>query len=282
MSSDPARPAERLAVIGDPVDHSLSPAMQGAALAAAGLPWTYGAKRVAPADLAEEVGRLRATMRGFNITIPHKVAIRNHVDEIAPSAARVGAVNTVVRSGRRLIGHNTDLAGFTAALIALEPAPSGTAVLFGAGGAARAVALALADRDLPLVIVNRSLDRALGLAHSVPGARALRLDDREVRQCLGTAGVVVNATSLGLRAADPSPLPPGARLRPDGVVMDLVYGHRTAFLRTAHRCGCRATDGVEMLVRQGAESFRLWTGIDPDLDVMRAACRRQLEEARAC
>jgi shikimate dehydrogenase len=272
----------RLAVIGDPVEHSLSPAMQGAALAAAGLPWRYQAVRVPPSELADATERLRATTQGFNVTVPHKLTVQQYLDDLAPSAVRVGAVNTVVREGGRLIGHNTDLAGFTHALLMIQPEPEGPAVLFGAGGAARAVALALAGLDMAIIVVNRTADRANVLAASLPRAQALRPDDPALLRALFTARVVVNATSLGLRPTDPSPLLAGARLRPDALAIDLVYGQNTPFLQAARRYGCRAADGVEMLVRQGAESFRLWTGIGPDVEVMRAACRRALEEVHAC
>jgi shikimate dehydrogenase len=209
------------------------------------------------------------------------VAIQTYLDEVCASAARVEAVNTVVRAGDRLLGHNTDLAGFTAALLAMDLTPRAPTILFGAGGAARAVALALFDLGLPPAIVNRTISRAEALAACIPGTEAVHADDPALLDRLKCAGVVIDATSLGLHPGDPSPLPRSARLRPDAVVIDLVYGRDTAFLRQARSFGCRVNDGVEMLVRQGAESFRLWTGIDPDLEVMRAACRQELE-VRAC
>jgi shikimate dehydrogenase len=272
---------ERLAVIGTPIEHSLSPAMQGAALAAAGLPWVYEAERVEVPDLVSAVERLRVTTRGFNVTIPHKTAIVRLLDEVAELAGRVGAVNTVVRMGHRLVGHNTDVPGFKAALLALEPVPSGPAVVFGAGGAGRAVTHALADLDLPVTIVNRTGSRALALAGSIPHAEGLSLEDPLVRGRLALARVVVNATSLGLQERALMPLPGGAWLHPDTVVIDMVYGS-TPFLNAARAFGCRAADGVEMLVQQGAASFRLWTGLEPDLDVMRNACHRRLEEVAVC
>jgi shikimate dehydrogenase len=276
-------PAEaHLAVIGDPVAHSLSPAMQGAALGAAGLRWTYEAVRVRPEALPAAVGRLQETVRGFNVTVPHKIAIRDYLDEVAPNATRAGAVNTVVCDGGRLFGDNTDIPGFTAALLSVDPNPAGRAVLLGAGGAARAVVLALLDLGLPVTVANRTPARAQALAGCLSGVEAIATDAPGLIDRLSEATIVVNATSLGLHPDDPSPLPPGTHLRHGATAIDLVYGHETTFLREARRHGCRVSDGIEMLVRQGAESFRLWTGIAPDLEVMRAACRRRLEERDAC
>jgi shikimate dehydrogenase len=142
--------------------------------------------------------------------------------------------------------------------------------------------LTLADAGVRVSIVNRTFGRADAIARIVPDAEALWPDDPAVALRLAEGRIVVNATSLGLHSGDPSPLPSGARLHPDAVAIDLIYGRNTAFLQQARQAGCRTSDGVEMLVRQGAASFQLWTGIEPDLEVMRTACRRQLEEVQVC
>jgi shikimate dehydrogenase len=256
--------------------------MHAAALASAGLSWTYEAARVRSDELPAIVERLRTTVRGFNVTVPHKIAIREYLDELSPDAARAGAVNTVLCDGGRLFGDNTDIPGFTAALLSVEPNPAGRAVLLGAGGAARAVALALLDLGLVVTITNRTPARARVIAEVLVSVEVLDTDAADLLDRLSEASIVINATSLGLHHSDPSPLPTGARLHANATAIDLVYGRETAFLREARRQGCRVSDGIEMLVRQGAESFRLWTGLEPDLEVMRAACRRRLEERQAC
>jgi shikimate dehydrogenase len=278
-------PPDRLAVIGDPIAHSLSPVMQGAALLSASLPWAFEAHHVLPAELAAWVRRAReAAYRGFNVTIPHKVAIASHLDGIASSAERVGAVNTVVRSGEHLIGHNTDLVGFKQALLALAPDVWGVrAVIFGAGGAARAAVHALTDLEARMTIVNRHVVRAASLAEGLDRTTALGADDPRLATEIEDARLLVNATPLGMsHLADCSPLPAGTQLQPDTVVIDLVYGHPTPLLREAARRSCRCADGLEMLVQQGAESFRLWTGLEPDLEAMRAACHAHLKETQVC
>lgn len=265
--------SERLAVIGDPIAHSLSPAMQGAALAEAGLPWTYEAVRVSSSELPHWAERVRSgEFIGFNVTIPHKTAILPFLDEVLPSARRTGAVNTVIRQDGRLLGHNTDLAGFAATLSRFDlPLAGRLAVVFGAGGAACAVVTRLSDLEARFIIVNRTLARAQSLAAQC-GAVALRDDDPEVGRHLENAELLVNATSLGMGSqANTSPLPPGAKLHRHTIAIDLVYGHDTPFLQCARGAGCRTADGSEMLVQQGAESFRIWTGSEPNLDSMRRA-----------
>lgn len=276
---------ERLGVIGDPIDHSLSPAMQTVALHAAGLDWTYTAERVPVTALTAAVDRLRREQyRGFNVTVPHKVAVAGHLDSLAGDVQRTGAVNTVVRDGNRLIGHNTDVAGFRAALhAAVIPPDIEQVVVFGAGGAARAVVVALSDLGLAPLIVNREQRRAKELAGTVPGATTLEPEDLRLTDILATSDLVINATSLGMGALrERSPLPSGVSLRPGALVIDLVYGSHTPFLATAAASGCRTSDGIEMLVQQGAVAFRLWTERVPDLDVMRNACRTALLEDAPC
>ncbi|MDQ2745556.1 MAG: shikimate dehydrogenase [Chloroflexota bacterium] len=270
---------ERYAVIGDPIDHSFSPAMQTAAFAAAGLPATYQAVRIAPGDLGTAVKGKLAGFHGFNVTIPHKQAIVNFLDHLDRSAETPGTVNTVVREGERLTGYNTDMTGFDAALDALAGGRViRRALLFGAGGGARAVAASLNGRGIAVALSNRTPQRARDLARMIPGVIVLG-SIAAVCEALEFADLVVNATSLGLGPwQDLSPLPAGAEFHPGTLAMDLVYGRETRFLQDARRAGCQTQDGIEMLVRQGVASFRIWTGLDADLEAMRSACQSGLVE----
>ncbi len=295
-------PRERFAVIGDPVEHSLSPAMHNAALRAAGIDAGYGALRLAPHELGAGVERLRRRgYRGFNVTVPHKEAMFDYVDRVARSAAEVAAINTVICNGGVLEGHNTDSSGFVAALELHGLDVQGAkAVVFGAGGAARGVVHALLQLGSQVTVVNRTVEKARKLARDLGPASpvlgpapvvVLAADDPAVTPAIQRTQLLVNATTLGmshLASAGPSagdagsPLPPGVDLLPRTVVVDLIYGRQTPFLQHAAACGCRSIDGLEMLVQQGAESFRFWTGVEPDVDVMREACLRELAEVRTC
>ena len=267
----------RLAVIGDPIAHSLSPLMQQAALDRAGVPWTYETIRVSGPELPSVVDDLRAgRLAGINVTIPHKRAILPFLDTLTPTAARTGAVNTVCRDGPRLVGHNTDVAGFTSALTAMEPNPSGPAILFGTGGAASAVLSALTDMGMAVSIVSRERERAEAFGREF-GAGAFTYADRALSGVIAEAGLLVNATPMGMgHLRHASPLSYDVRLKHGAVAIDLVYGQSTPFIKQTRERGCRVQNGIEMLVRQGALAFALWTGIEPDLDVMRDACIRAL------
>lgn len=279
---------ERFVVIGDPVEHSLSPAMHNAALRAAGIDASYGALRIERGDLSRSVELLwDRGYWGFNVTVPHKMAMRALVDRLDRSAAEVGAVNTVVRRQDSVEGHNTDVHGFMAALHGAGLDVSGErVVVFGTGGAGLGVVCALHRLGARIVLVSRTREKARSTADSIEGARelaALAADDARVETAVGGAALVVNATPLGMEhLSTASPLPPGVQLRPPTVAFDLIYGRETPFLREAASRGCRALDGLEMLVQQGAESFRLWTGVEPEVGVMRQACLNELKERETC
>jgi len=289
-SPDPRPPTPGYAVglIGDPVAHSVSPAIHDSAFAARGLPQRYGLWPTPADELAERVASLRApNILGANVTIPHKSAVLPLLDEVDPLAEAVGAANTIVRlPDGRLRGLNTDVGGFGRALASDGYDPSGkVAVLLGAGGAARAVAYALLRAGASgLVIANRTLERAetlLGeLVASIQGEpflRALAPDDPELATELRSAALLVNATSVGLHGEE---LPLQASLlAPHLLVVDLIY-RRTPLLAAAERCGARTQDGLEMLVQQGALAWEAWTGLQAPVDVMREAARRALAERR--
>lgn len=267
----------RLGLIGGPLlAHSLSPAMHNAALPRLGITGGYGLWPVEPAGLAALVASLRAgDVLGANVTVPHKEAAAALLDGISPLAARVGAVNTIVRRGDRLIGDNTDVHGFTTALAAVTGDLGGrTAVVLGAGGASRAVVIGLERLGLvEIVVANRNVARADALLAELDTAigRAVPLDGAELAAALGGAAVVVNATALGWSPGE-TPLPADAlaALPDDAHVTDLTY-RDTDLLRAARARGLTTSDGLEMLILQGARALERWTGRPAPVDVMREA-----------
>jgi shikimate dehydrogenase len=279
-----------IALLGHPVAHSISPRFQQAAIDAVGLDARYEAWDTTPADLFTAVERLRSgDLLGANVTVPHKVAVLPLVDRPDPVAERTGAVNTVVRKDGLLYGTNTDVRGVLRALEDSNCEVSGCNVLLlGAGGAARAVVVAMRQGGAAsLTIANRTLEHARDLAAlggeslSV-GVCALDPSSEQLRDAMAHAGLVIHSTPLGMRHGPGervSPLP-SELFRPGQVAFDLVYvPERTPFLEAAERAGVRTIGGLAMLVYQGAESFRLWTGQEPPLDVMFEAARAALAES---
>ncbi len=268
----------RLAVvIGDPVRHSLSPAIHNAAFAACGLDWVFLACEVAEGRVPQALaGAVALGIEGLSVTMPHKAAVADAVDELSPTARRLGAVNCVVRTGDRLVGHSTDGDGFVDALAAeagWEPAGARCLVL-GAGGAARAVVLALADGGAAEVAVaNRTPQRAVAAA-------ALAGDRGRVAAASEAGGfdLVVNATPLGMTGHGGNALPVDpALLGSEQLLVDLIYEPaETALLAVARSRGVRACNGVRMLVHQAARAFELWTGTDAPTDAMTAATTEAL------
>jgi shikimate dehydrogenase len=258
-------------VIGDPVRHSLSPALHNAAFAALGLDWVYLAFEVPAGAAAVAVEGMRALgIDGLNVTMPHKADVAAAVDRLSSVAERLGAVNTVVRRGGVLVGESTDGAGFLDALRADEGFdPAGKrCVVVGAGGAARAVVLALADAGAEVVVVGRTPERVAACA--ALGGRVGAAAEA------GDADLVVNATPVGMGDDPGLPLDP-ALLGRGQLVVDLVYHPvHTALLTEARARGAVAVNGLGMLIHQAAHAFRLWTGEDPPLEVMSAAALRAL------
>jgi shikimate dehydrogenase len=269
--------ATRLAaVIGDPIRHSRSPAIFNAAFAAAGLDWAYLAFEVAGGGAGGALDAVRALgIEGLSVTMPHKSDVAGLVDERSPQAEQLGAVNCVVRRGDRLIGHNTDGAGFVASLRAdagFDPAERSCVVL-GAGGAARAVVLALAEAGASsVVVVNRSPEKA-ATAAALAGAAGSTAPTADLASALAAADLVVNATSLGMDASS-TPVGPEAlsALPASAVVADLVYQPAvTPLLAAASARGLPTLGGLGMLVYQAAEAFALWTGEAAPVAEMRRA-----------
>lgn len=271
----------RILLLGHPVEHSLSPAFQQAAFDSIGLPVKYEAMDVAPADLARVVAELRADplVMGANVTVPHKEKIAPLLDSLTDDAVQIGAVNTITRAGSRLVGRNTDAAGFRGALDGLldgRRTPRHALVL-GAGGAAKAAISALVTAGVAQIsIANRHLARAERLVAEVrkasphltvraaPWYEGLLIEEAQI------AGLVVHATTLGL--SDGALPLPAAAFRAGQFVIDVVYAPgETALVRTARAAGAEAIDGREMLLLQGAAAFELWTGRPAPIAVMREA-----------
>lgn len=259
-------------VIGWPAAHSLSPAIHNAAFAAAELDWVYGTFEVAPGRATAALDALRTLgLGGLSVTTPHKEDVVGALDELTPAARALGAVNTVVVDGDRLVGHNTDGDGFVAALAAAAIEVAGaTVALLGAGAAARGLIHALGRAGAStIVVVNRSADRAARATELAVAARVGTTDD------VSTAALVVNATSVGMGTAE-VPLDVSL-LRPDQVVADVVYHPLdTALLVAARQAGCRTVDGLAMLVHQAVLQQELWTGQRPDPALLRAAAEAEL------
>ena len=269
----------RLAVVGRPIAHSLSPAMHAAAFRALGIDgeWRYEAIELSPEGFAAGVDELRRSgYVGVNVTIPHKEAALRLADEASGAASSIGAANTLTFTPSGVAAENTDAPGLIAALPS-DPAGA-TALVLGAGGAARAAIWALREAGAKVSVSNRTAARGAAVAAEF-GVEHLERDGELPARDFG---LVVNATSVGLATGEPAASRAADELKELGlgadafsdrqVVVDLVYGAApTQLLAEASRAGATVVDGREILVRQGAESFRIWTGLDPPLEAMRAA-----------
>jgi shikimate dehydrogenase len=255
----------RLVLLGDPVGHSRSPAIQRAALAAAGIEGRYEARRVDSAGVYRACSEIRAgTLDGANVTMPHKRTAAAAADRLAPEAAACGAVNTLVAEGGEVVGHNTDVGGLHfvrewGGLPADDPV-----LVLGGGGAAAAALIAFAGRGLAVATRRAGAGRALAAALGVPA--------REVAWGEPVSGVtVVNATPLGMNG---EALPPGLVEEATGLI-DMPYGAEpTPAVAAARRLGRPVADGLDLLAAQAALSFLLWTGVEADFGVMRQAAAR--------
>jgi shikimate dehydrogenase len=274
--------AELVGVLGHPVTENPTVVMQEAAFAELGLHWRYLTIEVHPKDLAAAMKGVRAfNMRGVNLTIPHKVAVLPYLDDVKPDAALMGAVNTVVRVGDRLVGENTDGKGFMTALTrdaGVDQRGRGVVVL-GAGGAARAIAVELALAGAArLTIVNRSVEHGRELVDLLnsrtPAKAEFAAWSGSYAIPVGT-DILVNATSIGLAPnVENKPEVAYESITSGMVVCDVIPAPTTPFLAEAGRRGAKTVDGLGMLVYQGAIGFKLWTGLDAPVKVMHAALAR--------
>jgi shikimate dehydrogenase len=260
-------------LLGNPVEHSLSPPMHEAGYDERGIDARYVTFEPDRDAAAEAVAAAETLgISGLNVTVPFKQDVLDAV-EVDDLARRIGAVNTIDFSGDRPTGHNTDAIGAVRALEDHSVDLSGSAVVVGAGGAGRAVSFGLADTGMDVAIANRTVETAHDLAGEVPGASGHGLD--ELDRLLADASVLVNATTVGMDE-DRSPVP-AASLHADLAVLDAVYSPiETRLLREAEAAGATTVDGAWMLLYQGVEAFERWTGVDAPVGAMNEALRARL------
>jgi shikimate dehydrogenase len=273
------------AIIGDPVEHTMSPTMHNAAFQALGLDYIYIPFRVKPEQLKQVVAGLRAiNIRGFNVTIPHKVAVIPLLDKLDPLAEKIGAVNAVINENGKFKGYNTDAEGFLQALTEHGFKPKGKKIIIlGAGGASRAISYILAQAGADLTILNRQqeLDWAVNIARLINTnfKREVKvLELGYLSEVLSSADLLVNATSLGMSPnANVSPVPLKL-LRGVPLVFDIVYNPiQTKLLKDAVNAGAKTISGVDMLVWQGVAAFEKWTGKKAPVDLMHQTAFKMLE-----
>jgi len=274
------------ALIGDPIEHTVSPAMHNAAFQELGLDFIYIPFHVKPEQLAQSIEGLKAlNVRGFNVTIPHKVSVIPLLDGLDPLAEKIGAVNTVVNNDGELRGYNTDAAGFLQALLEHGIEPEGKkVVVLGAGGASRAITYILAENGARLTVLNRQLEldwaeAIADLIYDDLGKEVKVLELSHLAEALEGAEILVNATSVGMSPQDKESPVPAPLHRPGLTVFDIVYNPlMTRLLKEAAAAGAKTIGGVDMLAWQGALAFEKWTGQKAPVDLMRQEAVKMLEK----
>ena len=256
-------------IFGYPIEHTLSPFMHNSAFKDLGLDMCYIPFKVSPEDLPDAVKSIRSlNLTGVNITVPHKENVIPLLDEVNEEAAFIGAVNTIVNSGRKLTGYNTDGRGFLSSLAEKDiMIDDKNIVIIGTGGASRAVSYYLSEKASRLSLFDIDKPKAEKLANDLRKIRSniVLLDDIEN---IGRPDIIINATPLGMKPDDPLPLDP-VHIYPDMAVCDLVYKN-TKLLQEASRKGAKTINGSGMLLWQGVLAFELWTGVKPPVDLMRS------------
>jgi shikimate dehydrogenase len=271
-------------IIGDPIEHSMSPVMHNAAFEALGLDYAYLPFRVRREELPKAITGIRAlNLVGLNVTLPHKVDVIPLLDRLDRMVERVKAVNTIVNENGVLAGYNTDAPGFLQALLANGIKPeSKKIVILGAGGAAKGISFILAEAGASLVILNRTISKAEELASQIEQfchkkLEAMALNEENLGKALAGADVLVNTTSVGMVPdVDRTPVPAGL-LKSDMTVFDIVYNPlETRLLREAKAVGARTIDGLDMLVWQGVLAFYRFTGREAPFEIMKGAAEKAL------
>ena len=263
-------------VFGDPVAHSLSPAMHNRAFAYTGYKGVYlpfQVKEIEPAVMAVKT----LGIRGISVTLPHKVAVMEYLDRLDPLAERIGAVNTIVNADGVLTGYNTDCFGAVSALVQHTDINGKDVAIIGAGGAARAIGWGMVDAGGNVTIINRSAEKGEQLAKDLSAA-FLPLDGVDKLE----ADILINTTPVGMHPHTADLPVPAEIFRRGMLVMDIVYTPlKTEFLKQAQAAGSRIIDGLTMFVLQGARQFELWTGLEAPVDAMREAVLEQLDNTGA-
>ncbi|NQT30146.1 MAG: shikimate dehydrogenase [Candidatus Saganbacteria bacterium] len=274
-------------LIGYPLGHSVSPAMQNAAFKKLGLDWEYLPYEVAPEDLAGALSGMRALhMAGFNVTIPHKETIVPLLDDVTKLARIIGAVNTVKNQDGQLVGYNTDGAGFIDSLkedAKTDPKDKNVVVL-GAGGASRAICVMLAENKVKSLTLTDLLDEKAAELASYVGSyfgldcSAVVANSQDLQTAIDKADILVNSTPIGMEPnIERNPLDENIRLPANLLVYDLVYNPaQTKLITLAKKSGCKTCSGLGMLVRQGAAALGIWTGKEAPIALMRKAAEKAL------
>ena len=270
-------------LIGDPIDHSMSPAIQNTAFHSTGIDAVYVPFHVRREDLRDAVKGLRTLrVKGFNVTAPHKVNVLRYLDKVETSAAAIGSVNTVVNENGKLWGFNTDGIGAVKALEEADATPKGKSVLiFGAGGASRAIAYALAQQTNSIRLVNRTISKSRELADRIRRRFHIEvthvpLSSKLLKDFITETDIVINASSMGTDGVTNPPIE-ADWLRSNQLVFDIVYRPpQTRLLQLADSAGARTIGGLDMLVNQGACTFELWTGRKAPILEMRHAIAQGL------
>lgn len=274
-------------LIGYPIGHSVSPQMHNAAFQTLNLNLIYLAFQVERESLEAAVKGLRSLgVKGFNVTVPHKVSIIDYLDRLDDSALKVGAVNTVLNRDGELIGYNTDGRGFIKS-VGIENLKGKYVAVLGTGGAARAIIYESAQYASRIFILNRTLSKAESLAREVMDRypeieiEAMPLTPKSIKKALERSSLLANATPIGMHPnEDEIPIPPSL-LRRDLTVFDAVYNPlKTRLLKEAERLGAKTIGGLDMLVHQGGEAFKIWTGVDPPIQAMKEVALEALNEMK--
>ena len=272
---------KKYGLIGWPVAHSVSPAMQNAGFAAASIDANYEKVAVAPQEMDKIIPEMKESFAGWNCTVPHKQHIIEFLDEIDPLAKALGSVNTVVNTDGKFKGYSTDGYGMEISLKeSFNKDIKGSSILFiGAGGAARAVALHFALQGAKrIAIINRSFEKAEKLQSEIQKLNPSVITESDTLDCnslvLDNYEVIIQSTSLGLHADDPAPFE-ASRLNSKQLVVDMIY-KETAFLKKAKEAGCKTADGEGMLLHQGVKAWEIWTGKQGPVENMRKALKEAL------
>ncbi|MEZ4522010.1 MAG: shikimate dehydrogenase [Thermomicrobiales bacterium] len=264
----------RIGLIGNPVEHSLSPVFQQAAFDALNIPVTYELWQTTAEEILERIAAIRSgEIYGVNVTVPHKEAFAAAVDRASDVARRAGAVNTLMLDDEgRLYGDNTDAYGFIQPLREQDfPFAESDALILGAGGASRGVVVALLDAGIrSITVANRTLARADAMASDLGDSRIATCVLTEAPSYAGGVRLAINATALGWNDEAPVDQDFFKRLPEDAIAYDLTY-RQTPYIQAASDAGLQTIDGLPMLVHQGARSFELWTDLQPPVDLMMAA-----------
>jgi shikimate dehydrogenase len=265
---------KKLLLIGNPVEHSLSPEMHNAAASRLGMPYVYEKRCVLPDQLEKTIIELRnSEYAGANVTIPYKSACIPFLDKVDESALKIGAVNTIVKEGSSLIGYNTDGAGFVRGLKEISPfqIEQSDVLVIGAGGAARGIIASLLDeKALSITVCNRTVSKALQLTEEWGHMDVKAIDLKEAEKVLDRFGIIINTTSAGMYPlTEEIPISLGT-LSKQTVVSDIIYNpFKTRLLKEAQEQGAITDNGISMFVYQGALAFEKWTGMFPDIDIMK-------------